>query len=114
MNRALKGQTILIICWRPTPYVVELRQALEACGAETMVAGNPDRAISLLGRFAFSTVVVGVLTHDAPGALLDRLVPMPTVFYADATPVAAVVQAVADLQSRPWPPYRHKRNPRVS
>jgi hypothetical protein len=96
----LAGSIILIVERRISPFIVELQDALETCGAETMVARDVPRAVALLGRFEFDAVVLCVLTDPTPAALLDRILRLPHVFYGQDSSVADVVRAVTELRAR--------------
>jgi hypothetical protein len=63
-----------------------------------IVARDPERAIELMRRLDFTAVVLGVLGAETPARLLDRIAPLPVVFYGADTPVAAVVLAVEGLR----------------
>src|SRR4051812_49434749 len=94
----LMGSTILIVERAIDDFIVALQQALEDRGAETIIVRDFDRAVELMDEFEFSAVVMGVLTPETPDALLERIVSLPTVFYAPYTSVAAVVQSVVELR----------------
>ncbi|HZT49748.1 MAG TPA: hypothetical protein VFA64_17380 [Hyphomicrobiaceae bacterium] len=94
MTTGLRNQTILFVYGEIDRFVVELQQALDEAGADSVIARTPGDAINALARFEFDGAVINYLQEHAEyGELVHALAGLPTlVLCSPLTPLSALTR----------------------
>jgi hypothetical protein len=83
-DKWLAGHAILIVEPELGRFACDLQGALEAAGAESLIARNAEAAVERLSRFTFSAGIINCGGHQQEiGALVGRLRSASLVLYGE-------------------------------